>query len=71
MPTRGLHYLLEKNPSSGNALWRLGNHHERIGELDAAIRYYERMVATMGSDAGMIQSRVDELKKKTAEQQEE
>ena len=62
---RILHYLLEKDPSSGDALWQLGNHHERIGELDVAIRYYERMIEFMGSDAGMIQNRVDELKERT------
>jgi len=65
---RMLHYLLKKNPSSGNALWRLGNHHEQIGELEKAIEYYERMIEFMGSDAGMIRSRVDELRKRTEEE---
>jgi predicted alpha/beta superfamily hydrolase len=62
-----LRYMLEKNPSSGNALWRLGNHHERTGDLGKAVEYYERMIKFMGSDAGMIKGRVDMLKKKIEE----
>jgi len=61
---RILEYILERDPSSGNALWRMGNHFERNGELEKAVTYYERMILFLGSDAGMIKNRVDMLKKK-------
>lgn len=60
---RMLEFMLEKDPNSGNALWRLGNHFERTGELEKAVECYERMIRFMGSDAGMIKNRVEALKK--------
>jgi len=68
---RVLHYMLESNPSSANALWRLGNHHEHLGELEQAVACYERMIAALGSDAGMVRRRVDELERRINEQREE
>jgi len=65
-----LHFMLEKDPSSGNALWRLGNHYERTGEPGKAIEYYERMLAVMGSDAGMVRSRIDALKSRLEQPQD-
>lgn len=64
--TRGavdiLEFMLEKDPTSLDALWQLGNHCETAGRLAQAVEYYERMVALMGSDAGMIAQRVEQLK---------
>jgi len=57
-----LEFMLEHNPSSLDALWQLGNHAERAGHPAEAVAYYERMVALMGSDAGMIARRVEQLK---------
>jgi len=68
---RILEFMLEKDPSSGNALWRMGNHFERNGELEKAIEYYERMIQFMGSDAGMIKNRVEALRKKIEEPRKE
>jgi hypothetical protein len=68
---RILSYMLERNASSLDALWRVGNYFEGIGELDKAVHYYERMIQLMGSDAGMIKGRVEQLKSKIAEQPEE
>jgi predicted alpha/beta superfamily hydrolase len=59
-----LHFMLEADPRSTNALWRLGNHSERIGELEKAVETYQRMIKFMGSDAGMITGRIEQLKKK-------
>ena len=60
---RILHYMLDKNPTSGNALWRLGNYCEESGELEKAVEYYQRMIDFMGSDTGMIQDRLDHVRK--------
>lgn len=60
---RILHYMLDKNPSSGNALWRLGNYNEGIGELEKAVDYYGEMIKHIGSDAGMIKDRHGHLLK--------
>ena len=60
---RILHLMLDENPTSGNALWRLGNYSEGSGELEKAAEYYERMIKFMGSDAGMIQGRLDHVRK--------
>jgi predicted alpha/beta superfamily hydrolase len=57
-----LGYMLERNPTSLDALWQLGNLAERAGRPAEAVAYYERMVALMGSDAGMIARRVEQLK---------
>jgi uncharacterized protein len=62
-----LRYMLVKDPSSGNALWRLGNHYEGTGELEKAVECYERMIKFMGSDAGMVKGKADALRKKIAE----
>jgi predicted alpha/beta superfamily hydrolase len=60
-------YMLQLDPNSGNALWQLGNHYERTGELEKALECFERMIKFMGGDTGMIKARADALKKKIAE----
>lgn len=60
---RILQYMLDKNPSSGNALWRLGNHSERMGELEKAAEYYSQIIKYLGSDVGMIEKRLDHILK--------
>lgn len=57
------YFMLEKNPNSGNALWRLANYHQNTGNLVQAKEYYGRMLAAIGSDAGMIQNRYDQVDK--------
>ena len=57
-----LELMLERDPSSLDALWQLGNLAERGGRTAEAVAYYERMIALMGSDAGMIARRVEQLK---------
>ena len=68
---RLLRYMLDRDPHSGDALWQLGNHFERTGRLEKAIECYERMIRFMGSDAGMIKSRVDRLKRKIEERRKQ
>jgi predicted alpha/beta superfamily hydrolase len=68
---RVLGYVLEKDPNSGDALWQLGNYYERTGELEKAVEYYQRMIKFMGSDAGMIKGRVEELRRKIAERRKD
>lgn len=60
---RILNYMLDRNPTSGNALWRLGNYFEDSGELEKAVDYYQRMIDFMGSDTGMIQDRLNHIRK--------
>jgi hypothetical protein len=60
---RILNYMLDRNPTSGNALWRLGNYCEESGELEKAAEYYQRMIDFMGSDTGMIQDRLNYIHK--------
>jgi len=56
-------YMLEKNPNSGNALWRLANYHQNEGNLNKAKGYYGKMLESMGSDVGMIKNRFDSVNK--------
>lgn len=60
---RILNYMLDRDPTSGNALWRLGNYFEDSGELEKAVDYYQRMIDFMGSDTGMIQDRLNHIRK--------
>ena len=58
-----LTYILETNPNSLNGLWRVAAVHQQKGDLAKAINNLEKMVKLMGSDAGMIKRRLDQLKK--------
>jgi tetratricopeptide (TPR) repeat protein len=57
------HYMLEKNPNSGNALFRLGNYYRNAGNLENAKKYFTKMIDTGGSDMGMIISAVESIDK--------
>jgi predicted alpha/beta superfamily hydrolase len=58
-----LNYIMDKNPLSGNGLWRMANLHQQNGNIPGAILNLEKMVKVIGSDSGMIKNRLNYFKK--------
>jgi hypothetical protein len=58
-----LHYMIEKKLGHENAYWRLGNMYLEAGKLELAKEYIGKMLELLGSDAGMIKSRYDQILK--------
>jgi len=58
-----LHYMIEKKAGHENAYWRLGNMYLEEGKLELAKEYIGKMLELVGSDAGMIKSRYNQILK--------
>jgi len=62
-----LNYMIKKYPFSSNAYWRLGNLHQRSGELTEAIKYYNKILEYLKDDVGMIKARIQMLERRKNE----
>ena len=56
-------YLLNLNPQSLNALWRLGETYRGMGEFEKAKEYYEKFLAVRDMDAAMIRQRLNQVER--------